>query len=108
MKILRLWLMGFLFLFCLLVFAAGGYGSGCIDPSTGMLDIDKLMEPRYNGPTFHPYVADSDIISSIQADGDNKIVIKMKDGSKHIFQRDPFLWNKDGTLKKDRAWVQTK
>ncbi|WP_304407368.1 hypothetical protein, partial [Turicimonas muris] len=89
MKILRLWLMTFIFMFGSLVFAAGGYGAGCIDPSTGLLNIDKLMEPRYEGPAFQPYVADSDTISSIQADGDNKMVITMKDGSKHIFQRDP-------------------
>lgn len=91
---------------CSLACATGGYDAECVDPATGMLDADKLMGPDYKGPAFQPYVADSEVTASIHADGDNKIVVTMKDGSKHVFERDPFLWNRDGTLKKSRPWVQ--
>lgn len=108
MNLIRLTISLCCVILCSSSFAGGGYTSECRDPVTGMLNVSKFLGPQGVGKTFTPYIDDRDLVSSIQADGDNKMIYTMKDGSQRVFERDPFVFDSRGIPKKERPWVQTR
>ncbi|WP_370830245.1 hypothetical protein [Parasutterella sp.] len=92
-KILALFLLTFIE-----VSQAAGVFSNLIDPATGLIDADRLTEKYKVAPQgFTP--SEGQEVKTILFDGDNKVTVTLKDGSKKVFERDVFH--------PERGWKQT-
>ena len=92
-KILALFLLTFIE-----VSQAAGVFSNLIDPATVLIDADRLTEKYKVAPQgFTP--SEEQEVKTILFDGDNKVTVTLKDGSKKVFERDVFH--------PEKGWKQT-
>ena len=92
-KILALFLLTFIE-----VSQAAGVFSNLIDPATGLIDADRLTEKYKVAPQgFTP--SEEQEVKTILFDGDNKVTVTLKDGSKKVFERD--------VVHPEKGWKQT-
>ena len=78
--------------------AGNGVFEDLIDPSTGLINADRLTEKYKVAPQgFTP--SNEQEVKTILFDGDNKVTVTLKDGSKKVFERDVFH--------PEKGWRQT-
>ena len=70
-------------------FAGNGVFRDLIDPSTGLINADRLTEKYKVAPQgFTP--SNEQEVKTILFNGDNKVTVILKDGSKRVFEKDVF------------------
>lgn len=74
---------------CLAYAGNNAWFSDYRDPKTGILDTDKMMAD-YAVPEGRYPVHHDDEVTSIDMNGDHRLIITFKDGSKKVFEKDVF------------------